>query len=77
MSDTDCFKLADEERAPRVVTKADDAIDIALSARRAMQLLRDSSLAGDGIWIAADRAARAITDVIKEAEYIRARREGS
>lgn len=57
------------------VTTADDALTIALTARRALQLLRDSDLAGGRVWIAADRACRAVDDVVREATYIKQRRQ--
>ncbi len=52
------------------VTATDDAVDIALTARRAMQLLRDSTLPGQAFYHAADSACAAIDDVIVEARRI-------
>lgn len=56
------------------VTKADHAIDVALDARRAMTRLRNSDLAGGRVWVAADRAVRAIDDVLSEARNLKDRR---
>ena len=60
-----------------VVHRTDDAIEISLSARHAMQLLRDSALPGQPFYEACDKATRAIDLVLKEAHWLREVREAA
>ena len=59
-----------------VIHDTDEAVDIALTARKAMQHLRDSSLPGQPFYAACEGACLEIDRVVVEARRLRELRTG-
>jgi hypothetical protein len=54
-----------------VIHDTDEAVDIALMARKAMQHLRDSSLPGQPFYMACELSIMSIDQVVVEARRLR------
>lgn len=57
-----------------VIHTTDEAVDIALMARKAMQHLRDSSLPGQPFYAACELSINGIDRVVVEARHLREQR---